>query len=167
MIIPSIYRQKINIIAEFFLKIGQKIFVTLVPLSPPTFHQRSGQQTTTHGLPLLTLNADGRLQCDACLICQNICPTNCIKILGKNQQVINFEINMLKCIYCNLCEQHCPIDAIRFTAEYSRDITNSHMNLESLAYRSTLNQGTGVKTAIPRTSATDQPIGGLSESVSD
>ncbi|MBK22726.1 MAG: hypothetical protein CME70_01870 [Halobacteriovorax sp.] len=70
------------------------------------------------GAPALTLTDTGGLRCTSCMLCQNICPSFCIKIetfehAEEEAAPLNFDINILKCTFCGLCEEACPVDAIR------------------------------------------------------
>ncbi len=72
----------------------------------------------TGGAPALTLTESGDLRCTSCMLCQNICPSFCIKIethehAEEEAAPLNFDINILKCTFCGLCEDACPVDAIR------------------------------------------------------
>jgi len=64
----------------------------------------------------------GREKCVACLMCQTICPAQCIHIVAeeapwddRDKRAKSFEIDMLRCIYCGMCEEACPCDAIELT----------------------------------------------------
>jgi len=70
------------------------------------------------GAPALTTTETGALRCTSCMLCQNICPSFCIKIetfehAEEEAAPLNFDINILKCTFCGLCEEACPVDAIR------------------------------------------------------
>ncbi|NDI36830.1 NADH-quinone oxidoreductase subunit NuoI [Chengkuizengella sediminis] len=73
-------------------------------------------------------------KCIVCNQCMNICPTDCIDLIGKKNpdpekkgKVIDtYDINFEICILCDLCTEVCPTEAIVMTnnfelATYSRD----------------------------------------------
>ena len=74
----------------------------------------------------LMLRENGDIRCTSCLLCQTICPANCIEILPEESPVktiekrpLEFFINELRCIFCGLCVEVCPCDAIRMdTGKY-------------------------------------------------
>ena len=80
----------------------------------------------------LMLREDGQIRCTACLLCQTICPANCIEILAEETEDKTvekrpkiFNINELRCIFCGLCVEACPCDAIRMdTGKYENSSTN-------------------------------------------
>ncbi|MFQ5836748.1 MAG: 4Fe-4S binding protein, partial [Candidatus Bathyarchaeia archaeon] len=47
------------------------------------------------------------------LICQQECPTGAIRVLTKDSEIVEVQINESLCIYCKRCESACPLDAIR------------------------------------------------------
>jgi formate hydrogenlyase subunit 6/NADH:ubiquinone oxidoreductase subunit I len=49
-------------------------------------------------------------KCNFCLLCSEICPAKCIKIVSRK----TFKIDLLKCIYCGMCVDKCPEGAITF-----------------------------------------------------
>jgi NAD(P)H-quinone oxidoreductase subunit I len=63
--------------------------------------------------------------CTACLMCENACPIDCIKITvakdsPKGRAMSGFDIDMAKCMYCGLCTEPCPTGAIHFIPEFER-----------------------------------------------
>lgn len=82
----------------------------------------------------LTLRDDGSPRCVACLMCETICPAQCISIVAEEspdgvieKRCQEFVIDELRCIFCGFCVEACPKDAIRMDtdrrtlAEYKRD----------------------------------------------
>jgi NADH-quinone oxidoreductase subunit I len=97
------------------------------------------------GVPILTLDNDGELQCNGCMLCAYVCPAKCIKIEHRNNEIgrcswpiQDFYIDMKRCIFCGQCEEACPIDAIRLSPNTSfAGFGNSNFlwNKELLAFR--------------------------------
>ncbi|OGC86727.1 MAG: hypothetical protein A2142_02970 [candidate division Zixibacteria bacterium RBG_16_48_11] len=65
---------------------------------------------------LLTNKETGEEKCTACLICQNICPSQVISMIKEQREnrgfAKEFILDLGGCIFCELCVQACPQDAI-------------------------------------------------------
>ncbi|MFO0971883.1 MAG: NADH-quinone oxidoreductase subunit I [Phycisphaerae bacterium] len=77
------------------------------------------------GVHRLNRDADGRVACVACFMCETACPAHCIHIEGaaspwpdREKYPIKFDIDELRCIYCGMCEEACPVDAIELTPQF-------------------------------------------------
>ena len=60
---------------------------------------------------------NGEERCNACKLCEAICPAQAITIEAEprddgSRRTTRYDIDMTKCIYCGYCEEACPVDAI-------------------------------------------------------
>ena len=72
--------------------------------------------------------------CIACMQCQRVCPTDCIKVgTEKHDEVrfiTRFDVNQAKCMHCGLCVEECPTEALFFTKRYE----GSDFDIEGLCF---------------------------------
>ena len=83
------------------------------------------------GTHVMEVHDDGRPKCVACGLCPTVCPANCIRLVGGeddqgNRYPIVYEIDEFRCIFCGMCQEVCPVEAIHVgqhfeNAEYERD----------------------------------------------
>jgi NADH-quinone oxidoreductase subunit I len=72
----------------------------------------------------LTKKPDGSERCTACLLCETICPCDCIYIVPEEhpdpkveKHPREYEIDILRCCFCGYCVEACPCDAIRMDTQ--------------------------------------------------
>jgi len=80
------------------------------------------------GVPRLRFNPEnGEELCVGCLLCEQICPDECISIVvmkrptGKGKMAKSFIIDYERCCFCGLCVDPCPttpITAIYMSHDY-------------------------------------------------
>lgn len=97
-----------------FRNLFRKPFTVMYPNK-----QRELPKRMRSPLFLLTKDEDGVINCIACRLCQNICPSKIITVIpskGKNEKgrlyPEKFEILLEACLACEYCVQVCPTDAI-------------------------------------------------------
>ena len=75
------------------------------------------------GLHELQRDEDGNEKCVACGLCSTVCPSECINLVGAednngNRYAETYEIDMFRCIFCGYCEEVCPEEAIFLRQDY-------------------------------------------------
>lgn len=89
-----------------------------------------------------TLTEEGtkKYRCTACGICSKVCPTQCIWITRKKDEITGkpvtesaeFYIDMDKCMNCGSCAEFCPFDAIKMDHDFEiATITRGNTHLLS------------------------------------
>jgi NADH-quinone oxidoreductase subunit I len=130
-------RPRLRLLEKIYLpQILEGLFITgrHVPRRKLTV-QYPEQQPTLYGeryrgVPTLVRDAEGRVKCVSCQLCEFVCPPKAIRIVPgarpaaapdanveKEPEV--FEIDMLRCIYCGLCEEACPEEAIFLQRDFA------------------------------------------------
>jgi NADH-quinone oxidoreductase subunit I len=82
------------------------------------------------GAPTLVTDADGRVKCVSCQLCEFVCPPKAIRITpgfrpekrsdaNVEKEPKEFVIDMLRCIYCGMCEEVCPEEAIFLKSDFA------------------------------------------------
>ncbi|MEI8346661.1 MAG: 4Fe-4S binding protein [Pseudomonadota bacterium] len=77
------------------------------------------------GLPYLVPRDDEGPRCNACLLCSQACPSQCLTIIPSQNKNSSgekypkeFKFEVLKCTFCGLCVEACPVDAIRLSRKH-------------------------------------------------
>ena len=117
----------------FLLEMLQGLWVTLKNQFRPHITVEYPRETLEfaprlRGGPRLRRDPEsGEELCVSCLLCEAICPTECISIVakknpdGKGKQLVSFTINYERCCFCGLCVDPCPtkpITAIYMSHDY-------------------------------------------------
>jgi NADH-quinone oxidoreductase subunit I len=71
-------------------------------------------------------NGDRNYRCTACGICSKVCPTQCIWITRKKDEITGkpvaqsaeFYIDIDRCMNCGSCAEFCPFDAIKMDHDF-------------------------------------------------
>ncbi len=114
--LPAVAKGLFNTLLHILKLKGHKTFTVQYP------EKRKEVRPGFRGEHRLKIDELGREKCVACLMCQTVCPANCIDIIAeeapwddRDKRPRTFEIDMLRCIYCGMCEEACPCDAIELT----------------------------------------------------
>ncbi len=116
-----------------------KVFGFQPKKRPAATYQYPEERRPVHprwrGRHRLTLKQNGAMRCTACMLCETVCPCDCIHITpGESPDPTvekfpeRFDIDILRCCFCGLCIEACPVDALRMDlqdwtqAGYTRDI---------------------------------------------
>ena len=122
-------RPKLTFWDKLYLpQILQGMWITLKHIPKKKFTRQYPEEKTPlparyRGIPELVRDADGRVKCVSCQLCEFVCPPKAIRIVpgprpdgGPDANVEKapreFTIDTLRCIYCGLCEEACPEEAI-------------------------------------------------------
>jgi NADH-quinone oxidoreductase subunit I len=104
------------------------------------------------GVPRLRRDPEnGEELCVGCLLCEQICPDDCISIVvdkrptGKGKMAKSFIIDYERCCYCGLCVDPCPttpITAIYMSHDYE---LSDYSRVEFITAKEALLDGTPLK----------------------
>lgn len=87
---------------------------------------------------LLSDRLTGKVRCIACLQCQSICPSGCIRITpggkGRERGPVAFYIDAGLCQYCWMCVEVCPVGAITMTPDYETAVDDARKLIRDLEY---------------------------------
>lgn len=104
------------------------------------------------GVPRLRRDpGTGEELCIGCLLCEQICPDDCISIVvdkrpsGKGKMAKSFIIDYERCCFCGLCVDPCPttpITAIYMSHDYE---LSDYSRVQFITRKETLLDGTELK----------------------
>ena len=102
--------------------------------------ERTPQSPRFRGLHALRRYPNGEERCNACKLCESVCPALAITIDSEQRpdgtrRTTRYDIDLFKCIYCGFCEEACPTDAIVMTRELEFHMEARH---ESIATKEML-----------------------------
>ncbi|HBO51020.1 MAG TPA: NADH-quinone oxidoreductase, partial [Planctomycetes bacterium] len=102
--LPAVAKGLFNTLMHILKLRGHKTFTVQYP------EKRKEVRPGFRGEHRLKVDDLGREKCVACLMCQTVCPANCIDIVAeeapwddRDKRAKTFEIDMLRCIYCGMC----------------------------------------------------------------
>ena len=122
--LPQIAQGMMTTLRHLFKK---KITVQYPEVRREQFDVDAGGMRTENyrGVHRLNRDAQGRVACVACFMCETACPAHCIHIDAgespwpdREKYPIKFDLDELRCIYCGMCSEACPLHALALTAEY-------------------------------------------------
>jgi NADH-quinone oxidoreductase subunit I len=86
----------------------------------------------------LNTRPDGSTRCVACMLCETVCPMQCIHIVAEEHEdpqiekcPQSFEIDITRCCWCGMCEEVCPVDAMYMD---TGEIPEAGYSREDLSY---------------------------------
>ena len=79
--------------------------------------QKTPQSPRFRGLHALRRYPNGEERCNACKLCEAVCPEMAITIESElrednSRRTTRYDIDLTKCIFCGFCEESCPVDSI-------------------------------------------------------
>ena len=88
-----------------------------------------------HKYPSLKLDQQGNSSCVSCDLCQEVCPSNSIKIekanlmnfpssLKSGEAPLHFYLNVDSCTKCHLCADVCVVSALELSSSYNEKLVD-------------------------------------------
>ena len=109
----------------------RKSFTIMYPEQKRTYSDRF------RGMHFITVDPTKTENCNACFLCETICPADCIHIVAdereeennpygvkKEKKPVSFDIDALRCCFCGFCEEACPKDAIKLSGNYELAVSS-------------------------------------------
>jgi formate hydrogenlyase subunit 6/NADH:ubiquinone oxidoreductase subunit I len=95
-----------SLIKEALQQLVKKPCTTKYPV------EKSTPSTGFRGLPKWDME-----KCLLCVLCQNACPPNAIKLVGKGREA-EISFSMDRCIFCAECAEVCPKGAVTMSGNF-------------------------------------------------
>ena len=94
---------------------GRYFFARKVTVQYP--EERTPTSPRFRGLHALRRYPNGEDRCNACKLCEAVCPALAITIDSEQREdgtrrTTRYDIDLTKCIFCGMCEESCPVDSI-------------------------------------------------------
>jgi NADH-quinone oxidoreductase subunit I len=83
----------------------------------------------------IKVHEDGRPKCTACMLCETVCPDQCIHITPmehdgspEEKAPAEFIIRMDRCCFCGFCVEACPKDALHMDTQLMELCSDERVN---------------------------------------
>ncbi|HAZ11221.1 MAG: hypothetical protein A2X86_08385 [Bdellovibrionales bacterium GWA2_49_15] len=128
--LPAIF-QGLRITLKRFIQgfVFHKKYTIMYPEEKREYSQRF------RGMHFISLDENNIENCTACLLCETVCPSECIHIVAderdpaqnpygvrKEKRPLSFDIDAIRCCFCGFCEESCPKDAIKLSRNYELSV---------------------------------------------
>jgi formate hydrogenlyase subunit 6/NADH:ubiquinone oxidoreductase subunit I len=99
------------------------------PLFADSWWESGERPAAFRGVPALQRDANGEPRCTRCGACEQICPSQCIRVEhatdsdastpdeARGSGSFRFELDLSRCMFCGLCVDVCPDEAIAMSGQ--------------------------------------------------